>query len=248
MDTSFNAGQAIQAVSVSTTRQFGAIAIGSYVQVVRIDGDELLGHCSLESDSSGRSTFTTSDVAWNSFHPERLAASATNGSVVVFNVDYTSSGTANKSSKTWTSVDEASRAVHKVSWHPQEHNVLASACQDGTVKIFDVRQEALAQTFSSRADATRDVQFDPYHSYIVAAVFENGSLCLWDRRKTPSDDKEKGHTAWLKIAAHTNSSLAIAFCPTVEWLLATGSRYRVRKLMSVPQLLLNRRRLQAIYL
>ena len=64
MDTSFNAGQAIQAVSVSTTRQFGAIAIGSYVQVVRIDGDELLGHCSLESDSSGRSTFTTSDVAW----------------------------------------------------------------------------------------------------------------------------------------------------------------------------------------
>ena len=232
MDKSFNAGQAIQAVSVSSTKQLCAIACGSYVQVIRIDGDELQSHCNLGSNSSGRSTFTTSDVAWSLYHPERLAASATNGSVVVFNVDYTNSGSTNKSSRTWESVDEASRAVHKVSWHPSEHNILASACQDGTVKIFDIRQEATTSTtqiLSSRADATRDVQFDPYHSYIVAAVFENGSLCIWDRRKNqnqknPSDDKDKGHTAMFKIAAHTNSTLAIAFCPTKEWVLATGSR------------------------
>lgn len=98
----------------------------------------------------------------------------------------------------------------------------------GTVKIFDVRQPAQAQTFLSRADNTRDVQFDPFHPHIIAAVFENGSLCLWDRRKAPVEGgagaEGKAHAAWLKIAAHTNSSLAIAFCPTREWVLATGSR------------------------
>ena len=55
------------------------------MQVLRIDGDEVLSHCNLESNSSVRSTFTTSDVAW-SLHNPWLAASATNGSVVVFNV------------------------------------------------------------------------------------------------------------------------------------------------------------------
>ena len=223
MKNSFSSGQAIQAVSVSSTKKFGAIACGSYVQVLRIDGDELQTQCNLDFSSSGNGAFTTTDVAWNFYHHERLAASATNGSVVVFHVDCSSSGTANKSSKRWESVDEASRAVHRVSWHPQEHDLLASACQDGTAKIFDIRQAASAQTFASRADATRDVQFSPFHSHILAAVFENGSLCLWDRRKPPSEDKAQ--TAWLKIAAHTNSSLAIAWCPTREWVLATGSRY-----------------------
>ena len=85
MVNSFSAGQAIQAVSVSANKLFCAIACGSYVQVLRIDGDEVLSHCNLESNSSVRSTFTTSDVAW-SLHNPWLAASATNGSVVVFNV------------------------------------------------------------------------------------------------------------------------------------------------------------------
>lgn len=165
-------------------------------------------------------------------HQEKLAASATNGSVVVFNVDCSSR--ANKSSSEWESIDEASRAVHKVSWHPKEHNLLASACQDGSVKLFDIRQKAQAQIFHSRADATRDVQFDPFHPNMLAAVFENGSLCLWDRRKAvasniSSTQDDKAHTAWLKIAAHTNSSLAIAWCPTREWVLATGSRDRTVK-------------------
>jgi WD repeat-containing protein 24 len=222
MRNSFSAGQSIQAVSVSSTKLFGAIACGSYVQVLKIDGDEVLSQCNLDSNSSGNSTFTTTDVAWNFHHAERLAASTTNGCVVVFHVDCSSSGSANKSSRRLESLDEASRAVHKVSWHPQEPDILASACQDGTVKIFDMRQPAQAQTLSSRADATRDVQFDPFHSHVLGAVYENGSLCLWDRRKPLSEDKVQ--TTWLKLAAHTNSSLAIAWCPNREWVLATGSR------------------------
>lgn len=228
MRNSYSAGQAIQAVSVSATKQFTAIAFGSYIQVIRIDGDNLESQCNLVSNSSGNSTMITTDVAWNPRDSDRLAASATNGSVVLFNVDCNNVGSANKSSRKWESTDEASRAVHKVSWHPQEHSLLATACQDGSVKIFDVRQAAQAQTFLSRADATRDVQFDPLHPHILAAVFENGSLCLWDRRKAPSDSK--GHSAWLKIAAHPSSCLAIAWCPTKEWVLATGSRYQLPRM------------------
>lgn len=50
----FNAGQPIQAVSVSVNKQFAAIACGSYVQVLKIDGNEILNQCNLESNSSGK--------------------------------------------------------------------------------------------------------------------------------------------------------------------------------------------------
>jgi hypothetical protein len=67
-DTSiFNTGQTIQAVSVSASKQFGAIACGSYVQVLQIDGAEVLSQCNLESKSCG--SYTTSDVAWNLYYP-----------------------------------------------------------------------------------------------------------------------------------------------------------------------------------
>ena len=72
---------------------------------------------------------------------------------------------------------------------------------------------------SSRSDATRDVQFDPLHSHILASVYENGSLALWDLRNvrgvqsgsnlysTSSSDASVGNAGqgegisqpWLKV-------------------------------------------------
>lgn len=114
---------------------------------------------------------------------------------------------------------ESTRAVNRVSWHRFEPHTLASAHQDGLIKLWDCRQKQAAALFKSyqpRADAGRDVQFDPFHDNIVAATFEGGNLVLWDRRMADQ--------SLLKISAHINSVQSLAWNPCKEWQLATGGR------------------------
>lgn len=96
---------------------------------------------------------------------------------------------------------------------------MASAHQDGLIKLWDCRQRQegnLIKSYQPRADAGRDVQFDPFHDNIVAASFESGSLIMWDRRMADQ--------SWLKISAHINSVQTLAWNPCKEWHLATGGR------------------------
>jgi hypothetical protein len=66
--------------------------------------------------------------------------------------------------------------VNKICWHPVDRSLLAAACQEGSVKLFDirVRKGSCLSTCAARAEAARDVQFDPFHPNYFASVFENG--------------------------------------------------------------------------
>ncbi len=164
-------------------------------------------------ESSKNLFFVQTDVAWNQIQSDRIAASATNGDISVQSVD---SGQASR--QVWGS-GESSRAVNKVAWHGSEAFTLASAHQDGLLKIWDTRdrtESSLVRFYQPRADAARFVQFDPNHEHIVAAGFENGSVIVWDRRV--------GDQHLVKIAAHLNSVQAISWNSKKEWQLATGGR------------------------
>ncbi|CAM9260890.1 unnamed protein product, partial [Ectocarpus fasciculatus] len=152
------------------------------------------------------------DVSWCHAVRDRLAASATNGDIAVISINSPSTN------QVW-SAGESSRAVNRVSWHASEPHTMASAHQDGLVKLWDCRQKeaaALVKSYQPRADAGRDVQFDPFHENILAATFESGNLVLWDRRMADQ--------SWLKISAHINSVQTLAWNPHKEWHLATGGR------------------------
>lgn len=97
--------------------------------------------------------------------------------------------------------------------------MLSSAHQDGIIKMWDIRQKQAAnvvKSYQPRADAARDVQFDPFHEYMIAGTFENGNLIIWDRRMT---DQPR-----IKLSAHMGSVQALAWNPCKEWQLATGGR------------------------
>ena len=57
--------------------------------------------------------------------------------------------------------------------------------QDTTIKLWDRRGRAFncQATFHPRSESVRDVQFNPHQAHLFAAVCENGSVHVWDRRK-----------------------------------------------------------------
>ena len=210
----------LQAVSICKSQKMAAVACGSYVKVLSLDINRDKDINELYSLGTAGS-FTITDVSWTSLEEnEFLAVSATNGAITVFSVE----GGQKKAVKKWETT-EITRAVNKIDWHPTNKGILAAACQDGAVRTYDCRQKSKAalESYSTRADAARDVKFDKFHEYIFSVISENGTLSIWDMRKTD--------TAKLKIAsAHTSCGLSIAWHPFREWILATGSRDKTCKI------------------
>lgn len=74
--------------------------------------------------------------------------------------------------------------------------------------------------FLSNTESVRDVQFSPHNPYTFSAVSDNGSVQLWDIRKT-----EK---AVLQYTAHSGPVFACDWHPEMVW-LATASRDKTIK-------------------
>jgi WD40 repeat protein len=71
---------------------------------------------------------------------------------------------------------EHGRQAHKVAFNPADGRLLLSASQDGTIKLWDLRERKSRLTFVGRADAVRDVQFNPVNVIEFAAAFDNGTI------------------------------------------------------------------------
>lgn len=214
--------QQISCLSLDSTQSFVAIGCSSSIKLLKINSPHR--HFEevsvLQFKSFGNYTFT--DVAWSKTlnNEGKLACSTTNGNIVVFNLnDLYGSGApvGKKTYQDWEN-QEITRSVHRICWHPTECELLLAASQDGNVRIFDCRKKmnSCQSTFNSRADAARDAQFHPINPNLFASIFENGSLYIWDIRNT---EKEL-----LKIPAHTNCGLSMAWHLTNEHRIATGSR------------------------
>lgn len=79
-------------------------------------------------------------------------------------------------------LSEHLRAVHRICFHPSEP-LLLSASQDGSLKLWDLRAGGSSKiSFDGKSESARDCQFNPVSSHEFAAVFDNGSLQLWDIR------------------------------------------------------------------
>ena len=80
------------------------------------------------------------------------------------------------------------RTVNRVAWSPTSASLLLSASQDGSVKLWDVRDggsgHEARQTFTlGKGFAVRDVRVSPFHPQYFATGNENGLAVIWDIRK-----------------------------------------------------------------
>ncbi|XP_034247660.1 GATOR complex protein WDR24 [Thrips palmi] len=190
------------------------IAGRNVFKVFTIEEEEFVESYNLRVGKNQNLNFSCNDVAWNTLEDQTLATAATNGAVVLWNLDKPS-----RSKQQHVFLDHK-RTVNKVSFHPTEAHWLISGSQDGTMKCFDIRMRDATKTFMSNTESIRDVQFSPQLLHAFAAVSENGNVQLWDVRRP---DK-----CTHQFTAHSGPVFACDWHPECNW-LATASRDKTIK-------------------
>lgn len=120
------------------------------------------------------------------------------------------------------------RTVNRICWHFENPDLLLSGSQDGTMKIWDLREaDAAAKlTFQGQSEAVRDVQFNPFYQNFFGACFDNGTIQVWDMRKPNACERN--------ITAHQGLVNCIDWHPEDRSLIASGGRDRLIKVSHVP--------------
>ncbi|KPI95788.1 WD repeat-containing protein 24 [Papilio xuthus] len=190
------------------------IAGRNVFKVFSIGEDEFSEVCNLRVGKNLNLNFSSIDVAWSTIEENTLATAATNGAVVVWNL-----GRSGRSKQEHVFSDHK-RTVNKVSFHLTEPSLLISGSQDGMMKCFDLRMKEVARTFISNTESIRDVQFSPHQAHTFAAVSENGTVQVWDSRRS--------ERCLQQFTAHSGPVFACDWHPDVPW-LATASRDKTIK-------------------
>ncbi|KAJ3239516.1 WD repeat-containing protein 24, partial [Chytriomyces hyalinus] len=168
------------------------------LKVLTVRETDIKDQVNLRAGIKSSLNFSLTDVKWaNAFAPQMIASAYLNGDIAVWDLN---------------------KGANKIGSEPI---LLLSACQDATIKMWDLRQKSeTASTFEGRADKVRDVQFSPTSSYEFIAAFENGDVQKWDIRK-PNEPERR----W---SAHYGLALTVDWHPDGK-VFASAGRDRVIK-------------------
>uniref|UniRef100_A0A0X3Q441 GATOR2 complex protein WDR24 n=1 Tax=Schistocephalus solidus TaxID=70667 RepID=A0A0X3Q441_SCHSO len=233
----YDAESSLTCLAVSRKQPMVAIGGRNLIQILKI-GEE--GFVSLHrlkhpyqhlantvANSSGASSkqnpayparsYSITDVAWSDCN-DKLATSSTGGDLRIWDISRGMTQTA--------CFCGHSRTVHRIHFSPNAPNEVITASQDGTIKLFDIRDQAqvCTKTFHQRtasASPVRDVVFCPKKSVLLAAAQENGIVNLWDTRR---EDRP-----YRSFQGHSCSILSIDWHPAWDevnrnWLATAGCR------------------------
>jgi len=143
------------------------------------------------------------DVAWAKGTTGNFVAAATsNGVIILYDL--------NRLGIEIARLFDHRRQVHRVTFNPHAGWYMLSASQDGTVRLWDIRDhQRKANTFTSHwstpgmKDGIRDVKWSPTEGTEFALGTDGGWIQKWDIRNNK--------VAKQKIAAHSN------ICSTIDW-------------------------------
>ncbi|XP_043203975.1 GATOR complex protein WDR24-like [Amphibalanus amphitrite] len=215
---SFFIVQEAPANALSLNKDFSQVVIAgrNVFKVLHIEEDRFVERLNLRIGKSLNLSFSSNDVVWNPFDETQLATAATNGQVVLWDLNKASR---NKQDHVFS---EHKRTCNKVTFHPSEPHVLVSGSQDGTMKLFDVRKRDVAVTFQGNTESVRDLQFNPSQPNTLAAVSENGQVQLWD--------KARADRCVRSLTAHNGPAYACDWHPSRAGWLATAGRDKAIKI------------------
>ncbi|ORE02129.1 WD40 repeat-like protein [Rhizopus microsporus var. microsporus] len=208
---------AINAISMSPEGNAVVVAGREILKVLSFSKTRVVETLNLRAGSQLNLNYSSNDVKWgNNATKYKVATAATNGAIILWDLHKVG----RKSERVIT---EHSRAVNRISFQPDNGNILLSASQDGMMKCWDFRdsRNSARYRFEGKSESVRDVQFNPVNIYEFAAAFETGTIQKWDIRN-PKALYDR------KLNAHNGP------CLTVDWhsggkLVASGGRDRTIK-------------------
>ncbi|KAF4034532.1 C4HC2 type zinc-ribbon [Phytophthora infestans] len=207
----------LNALSTSPNNRLIAVGGRDVLKVVALEASGFTEKRNLRVVGKPSLNFSTNDIRWHPHSDYLLATAATNGAVVIWNLER--DGYKHVQERVFNG---HRRAVNRICWHTSDWNVLISGSQDGTVKLWDKRGGKVVSTYQPKSESVRDVRASPFHSNKFAAAFENGIVQVWDMRKNSQ--------AELKFTAHKGLVLSIDWHPTDANVLASGGRDRYVKI------------------
>ncbi|KAK0924932.1 SEA (Seh1-associated) complex subunit [Friedmanniomyces endolithicus] len=179
---------------------------------------------STPTSASGRPRQTYSidiaDVAWAKGNSSHFVAAATSsGKIILYDLGHAGIQAAQ--------LHEHFRQVHKVTFNPHSGNLLLSGSQDGTVRLWDIRDARdqastlrSKRKYSGQSDGVRDVKWSPTDGVDFAFGTDSGWVQCWDMRNLNAPK--------VKIPAHALSCNIVDWHPDGKHLASAGSDKTVR--------------------
>eukprot|EP00474_Spongospora_subterranea_P005429 CRZ05887.1 hypothetical protein [Spongospora subterranea] len=212
----YNAGDSCNAMSLSPDQTHLAVGGRNVFKILSINDCEF--DSLAQNLRTGRTnlTFSSNDVQWCPSMSFSVATAATNGKVVIWDVEKLGQ------SRQSRVLSDHSRAVNRVSWSPSDP-ILLSGSQDGSVKLWDIRvRDACQITFAGHCGPVRDVQWSHLNANVFASGLDTGLIQIWDFRKNLKPENE--------LSAHQGLVMAIEWHCNERHVLASGGRDRQLKI------------------
>jgi hypothetical protein len=221
--TKLRVASSISCLDKSPNGNYAVIAGEAVFKTIKIDGSTITEEVDLRSAiatqvSSHDNTLAAftdqlniKAVRWSHSELDTTIVTASgNGIVTLYDLNRVGSGVE------VGRIKEHARQVHKLAINPHKANWLLSASQDGTARIFDIRQAALSawHVFKCNADAVRDIKWSPTEGFNFACCTASGAVLGWDIRKP--------NAPVIKISAHDSACLSISWHPDGEHLISGG--------------------------
>ncbi|PPJ58210.1 hypothetical protein CBER1_02631 [Cercospora berteroae] len=162
------------------------------------------------------------DVAWAKGNTGQYVAAATSsGKIIVYDLGHAGLQAAQ--------LIEHKRQVHNVTFSPHQGSLLLSGSQDGTVRLWDVRdvrnQRQVGdiqskRRFQGQSDGVRDVKWSPTEGLDFAFGTDAGEVQRWDMRNLKAPK--------IRIPAHSLACNAVDWHPDGKHIVTAGSDKTIR--------------------
>lgn len=226
---SHKTGLEINSLSINDEGSHAILAGRDILKTIRVDEGSCTEDINIRAairnysaHTSGRSkdNINISDVAWGKGNfGNYIAAANANGPITLYDLNHPGIEVAQ--------LKEHRRQIHRVTFNPHAGQHFLSASQDGTVRLWDLRDVRRdANTFPSRFttsgqnEGVRDVKWSPTDIFELAMCTDGGFVQRWDTRKLKSP--------LTRIAAHTGPCATIDWHPDGKHLLSASSDKTVK--------------------
>ncbi|KXT16484.1 hypothetical protein AC579_1758 [Pseudocercospora musae] len=232
--TSHKTGLEIRTISINESGSHAIIAGKDIFKTLRIED----GRCAEDFNlrTAIRSTPTTAagqprhiysvdiaDVAWAKGDTGNFVAAATSsGKIIVYDLGHAGLQAAQ--------LHEHFRQVHNVTFNPHKGSLLLSGSQDGTVRLWDIRDVrdvrsqasmiASKRKYAGQSEGVRDVKWSPTEGLDFAFATDTGEVQRWDMRNLKA--------AKLRIPAHMGACNTVDWHPDGKHIVSAGSDKTIR--------------------